>query len=270
MRDVRVAAVTTPASTVQIGPNWERMVEWTRRAKTQGATIVCFPELNLSGYGLKPPARPLAQSIPGNICGELVRLAADQRITVLAGLAEENSGARFFVSHLVAAPSGFAGVYRKLHLAPPEQELYRAGSTIPLFDSPAARFGIQLCYDAHFPELSTHMALGGADIIFMPHASPRGTPRQKYTSWMRHLAARAFDNGVFIVACNPCGENEAGLSFPGLTVAIDPSGQVLDRDLSGCEGMLVVDLKATALERVRRHRMRYFLPHRRPELYSTA
>ncbi len=72
--------------------------------------------------------------------------------------------------------------------------------------------GIQLCYDAHFPELSTRMAVNGADIIFMPHASPRGTPSQKLTSWLRHLTARAFDNGVFIVACNQNGDNQKGCS----------------------------------------------------------
>ena len=264
MKDVRVAAVTTPASTTRMGPNWERMLQWTRRAKTQGAAIVCFPELNLSGYGRTPPKK----SSHSDIRGDLARLAAEQRITVLVGVAEADSGGRYFVSHLVLTPDGFAGVYRKLHLAPPERQIYRAGSTIPVFDNPAARFGIQLCYDTHFPELSTHMALAGVDIIFMPHASPRGTPRQKYASWMRHLTARAFDNGVFIVACNPCGQNEAGLCFPGLAVAIDPSGRVLDRDVSGCEGMLVVDLKAEALAHVRRHRMRYFLPDRRPELYN--
>ena len=55
--------------------------------------------------------------------------------------------------------------------------------TVPLFDVHGITLGIQLCYDAHFPELSTRMALDGADVIFMPHASPRGTPSKKLDSW---------------------------------------------------------------------------------------
>ena len=84
---------------------------------------------------------------------------------------------------------------------------------------------------------------------------------------MRHLPARAYDNSLFIIACNQTGKNKKGLSFPGIAVIIGPSGKVIAKDLSGKEGMLVVDLMAKDLDRVRSHRMRYFLPNRRPELY---
>ena len=85
---------------------------------------------------------------------------------------------------------------------------------------------------------------------------------------MRHLTARAFDNSVFIVACNQVGENQKGLDFPGLAVIVGPSGKILAKDTTGREGMLVADLKSDDLAAVRDHRMRYFLPNRRPELYE--
>ena len=85
---------------------------------------------------------------------------------------------------------------------------------------------------------------------------------------MRHLPARAFDNSLFIVACNQTGENEKGLGFPGIAVIIGPSGKVIHKDLSGKEGVLLATLKAEDLIRVRSHRMRYFIPNRRPELYD--
>jgi N-carbamoylputrescine amidase len=90
----------------------------------------------------------------------------------------------------------------------------------------------------------------GADVIFMPHASPRGTPTQKFNSWMRHLPARAFDNSLYVVACNQ-----------------NPSGRIVKKNTGGKEHMIVADLKAEELEKVRGHRMRYFLPNRRPDLY---
>jgi N-carbamoylputrescine amidase len=173
-----------------------------------------------------------------------------------------------FAAHLVAMPDGTVGVYRKLHIAPPEQPLYAAGDRIPLFDACGIRFGIQLCYDAHFPELSTRMALEGADVIFMPHASPRGNSQEKLTSWMRHLTARAFDNGLFVVACNQTGDNGHGLQFPGLALALDPIGNIMNEYAGPTETILIVDLMAAELEAVRSHRMRYFLPNRRPEIYK--
>jgi N-carbamoylputrescine amidase len=114
------------------------------------------------------------------------------------------------------------------------------------------------------------MAVNGADLIFIPHASPRGTPEEKFTSWMRHLTARAFDNSLFIVACNQTGENGKGLHFPGIAVIIGPLGDVIEKKLSHRESLVVADLKSEDLDRVRGHRMRYFLPNRRTDLYDLA
>ncbi|MCK5484748.1 MAG: nitrilase, partial [Desulfobacterales bacterium] len=90
---------------------------------------------------------------------------------------------------------------------------------------------------------------------------------QKFNSWMRHLPARAFDNGLYVVACNQTGDNQNGLNFPGLSVIFNPSGQIIKKDTSGKEKIIIADLKAEGLAKVRDHRMRYFLPNRRPGLY---
>lgn len=83
---------------------------------------------------------------------------------------------------------------------------------------------------------------------------------------MRHLPARAYDNSLFIVACNQTGDNGKGLVFPGLAIVIDPSGEVIDCNVSGKEGVMVTDLLSDRLKHVRNHRMRYFLPNRRSDL----
>jgi N-carbamoylputrescine amidase len=161
--------------------------------------------------------------------------------------------------------------YRKLHLAAPEKAFYTPGDQVPVFHAPGCAFGIQLCYDSHFPEISSIMAARGAEILFMPHASPRGRASQKNRSWLRHLPARAFDNGVFVVACNQWGENAQGLVFSGNALVLGPTGKVIQKnDSGGCEHMLVVDLKADDLIAVRQHPMRYFFPNRRPDLYAAC
>jgi N-carbamoylputrescine amidase len=84
---------------------------------------------------------------------------------------------------------------------------------------------------------------------------------------MRHLPARAFDNSLYVVACNQTGDNQAGLNFPGLSVILDPSGRIIKKNTGGKEHMIIADLKTEELEKVRGHRMRYFLPNRRSDLY---
>ncbi len=67
--------------------------------------------------------------------------------------------------------------------------------------------GLELCYESHFPEISTVLCLKGAEILFMPHASPRGDPDGKMKSWLRHLPSRAFDNGSFCSGLQSGGED---------------------------------------------------------------
>ncbi len=269
MKDVRIAMITCRCPAGDIRHNLDVTAEWTRQAVAAGAAVVCFPELNLCGYGLAPDHYQAAAGRFGDIVKVLSGLAGDLNIMVLAGTVKKDSGGNALrACHLVVHPDGRVDIYNKLHIAPPEMPLFVGGETVPLFDGPGFRFGVQLCYDAHFPELSTRMALDGVDLIFFPHASPRGQSAQdKFDSWMRHLTARAFDNGLFVAACNQSGDNGDGLAFPGVALAIGPDGREINRLLTD-DGMLVVDLSAVDLAAVRDHRMRYFLPNRRPELYG--
>jgi len=270
MQDIRLATATVPCPVGAIETNLACMRRWVKAARREGAAMICFPEMNITGYTTRPNLRTAARPLAGMIHDALVDMAQAADIVILAGMAEIDAAGRLYATHLMATPGGRVESYRKLHLAPPEQPLLTPGGQMPLFRAAGITFGIQLCYDAHFPELSTQMALAGADVIFIPHASPRVTPGEKLASWMRHLPARAYDNSVFIVAVNPCGKNGLGLTFAGLAVAIGPSGKVVDRYLDGREGMMVVDLAAADLSTVRGHRMRYFLPNRRPEVYRAG
>ena len=268
MKNIRVAVAVTRSPVGKSDDNLEGMRKWIQAAKKKKADLICFPEMNITGYYHRDPIRDSAQPIPGPISNRLAAYAAEEGIVILAGMAEKAADGRVFACHLVVQPNGELGIYRKLHIAPVEKPVFSPGSDIPLFHAAGAKFGVQLCYDAHFPELSTQMAIKGAEILFIPHASPRGSADDKYLSWMRHLPARAYDNGLFVVACNQTGDNGQGVNFPGVAVVIDPSGRVLLKSTSDREELLLADLTSQAFETVRNHPMRFFLPNRRPELYS--
>lgn len=267
MKDFRIAAVTCQAPLGRVDENLERTIRWTRRACAENADLVCFPELNITGYCNSPQLADIALAVPGPVTDKLIRLSIDENIIILAGMAEKNHQGPPFASHVVITPDGGMGVYRKLHLAVPEKATFTAGDRIPVFPTGPACLGIQLCFDAHFPELSGIMRSNGAEVLIFPHASPNGTAEEKNSSWQRHLTARAFDNSVYVVACNQIGENCSGLQFPGNAMAIDPSGRIIAQNIRNQASMLKVDLKAGEIDAVRNHPMRHFFPHRRPELY---
>lgn len=268
MKNIRIAVVISSARVGDTSQNLDRMKDWVKNAAENKASIVCFPEMTITGYHVQKDIVSAAEPIPGTSADYLVRLACTHRITILAGMAEIDSSGHLYATHLVVDPSGIKGLYRKIHLGPSEKNLFTAGNAVPVFQKDGVSFGIQLCYDAHFPELSTAMALKGVDVIFIPHASPRTTPDEKLKSWMRHLPARAFDNGLFVIACNQCGKNGKGLSFPGVGVVIGPAGDIIISYKGNDEHMLIADLSARDLQKVRSHKMRYFLPNRRPEIYE--
>jgi predicted amidohydrolase len=268
VKDLRIAVVVCNARVGEIRRNLDKIITFVKKAREAAADIICFPELNITGYSNHEDLPGIAEPIPGPVSESLSHLAASNDLLILAGMAEKGNDGRIYATHIIAMPDGELGTYRKSHIAPPEKEIYSPGNTIPTFTFKESTFGIQLCYDTHFPELSTKMAIKGAEILFLPHASPRGLAIDKHRSWMRHLTARAFDNSVFVVACNQTGYNGKGLTFPGNAVVLDPAGNIIGKSLSSRETMLIVDLKAETLDTVRNNRMHFFLPNRRPELYA--
>lgn len=265
---MKVAAVCMKSPPGRIEKNLERIQSFVFEAAHKGAEMVCFPELCVTGYVLKHPEKVYITVGPGNIKDRLTHIARKAGVVLIAGLVEVSAGAKPFIGQVIIGPEGLIGLYRKTHLSPAERDVYQAGQKIETFSYGDTTFGVQLCYEAHFPEISTLTAVMGADILFMPHASPRGTPKEKLESWLRHLTARAFDNGVFLVACNQVARAAEGFSFPGVALVLGPDGRILARYKGEKEKILFAELKADVLEDIRQHRMKYFLPYRRPDLYG--
>lgn len=265
---LRIALIVCSSVVGDTFGNLSKIENWTAAAKQKSADLVCFPELSATGYHIGKEIHAAAETIPGPSSVRISEIADKHGIRILAGIAEK-SGNRNYAAHLMAEPgSGISGIYRKLHIGPPEKNAFSPAAQIPpLFEVSGWRIGLQLCYDAHFPELSTSMALAGADIILMPHASPGKSPDEKLASWMRHLPARAFDNGLYVAAVNAAGQNGCGLSFPGVALVLSPEGKINEQYTGKQETMTVTDLSRKTLKSVRNHPMKYFLPNRRPEVY---
>jgi len=262
MTTIKAALVVQNSPVKTFKENLAATLDTVNKAHSLKADIIVFPEMNLTGYAAADTS--LAQPLDPQWVGGLFEAASRLDLTILTGLAEQSDNGKIYATHLVIGPDSPPAYYRKIHLSPFETSCYTPGNTVRVFTHKGIRFGIGLCYDAHFPELTTAMCLKQADIIFFPHASPRGSSQDKYTSWMRHLPARAFDNGIFVAAVNQMGDNGTGLNFPGLALALGPDGRMISKEMN--EGIHMVEMDMAALDKVRSHKMRYFLPNRRPNL----
>ncbi len=69
-------------------------------------------------------------------------------------------------------------------------------------DTPAARIGVNICYDIEFPEASRHLADQGAEIIFVPFCTDN---RQGYLRVRTCAQARAIENQVYVAIAGNVG-----------------------------------------------------------------
>jgi predicted amidohydrolase len=271
MEQTRIALVQMESIVGETHLNLEKMKGFIQEAAAGKADLICFPELSVHGYSRDSAHLP-AEPAHGESSRLLSRLAREAGLVVLAGLAEKSAGARPYITQLVLYPDGRVQKYRKTHLGGSEQPYYTAGDELPLFQGGKVNFAVEICWDLHFPEVTAILSLKGCELVFAPHASPTIVGDRRKI-WLKYLAARAYDNTVFLAACNLTGSNGAGHTFCGGAMVLDPKGNIVAEDFSGGDKLLVADLDPGVINTIRNKHSRsmrhiYYLGARRPELYG--
>jgi len=228
-------------------------------AAGRGAAVIAFPE-NVADLRAEGSAGPAAEPLHGSTASRFAMMAARHRAWVLAGtIALRNvRGRKRQNASILFAPDGtVAAVYRKMHLfdvAIPGRAEFResrdvaAGDTPVVAATPLATFGLSICYDLRFPELYRHLAIAGAEVLFVPSAFTSYTGRSHWTALLR---ARAIENLAYVVAPAQWGRHHAGRSSYGHTCVIDPWGRVVAERARGT-GVVLARIDLARVARLRR------------------
>ncbi len=295
MKDLNIAVAQFQPSDGDKGYNLGVMDKLVRQAKDQGAQVISFHEMCITGYThcqdlsrahLMDLAEDLTQS-PS--CQHLQKMAAEHDMVILAGLVERCEG-KLYNTYICVDASGLVATYRKLH--PFISDYLTPGDKYVTFEIHGWKCGILICYDNNVIENVRATALLGADIIFAPHVTgctPSPMPGRGYVddglwqqrrenpealrrefdgpkgrAWiMRWLPARAYDNGVYYIFTNPIGYDGAHLKN-GNSLILDPYGEVLNEVRSFDDAVVTATITADKLTLAGGHRYR---KARRPELY---
>jgi len=233
----------------------------------RGTDIVCFPEACLTGYETNNPEQ-FCIELKNPLMSEISNLSKECDMNIIFGFMER-WGPRIFMTQAISDRDGKMHIYRKTHLGRKERKKFVPGIEIPVFKLPEAAIGIQLCWESHFPDISTKMRKMGAEMILFPYASPRPAGDRREI-WMKHLPARAYDNGVFIGAVNAVGDNGTGLVFGGGIMIFDPKGNVIAEHFSNEDSVITIRLSSALRSRLGpdddMKNTDYFM-YRRDELY---
>ena len=255
---LRVALAQINATVGDIAGNAAKIAGHTAAARDEGAALVVFPELSLSGY---PPEDLLLKTAFLEEAGAALEdLAAQTRgIVALVGFPE--SAEDVYNSAAVLADGEVAAVYRKMYLPNygvfDEQRYFQSGAEAAIFELNGIPIGLSICEDIWEPgPPAMSEALAGAQLIVNLSASPyrAGYGRGRE----RMLVQRALDNLASIVFVNTVGGQDE-LVFDGHSLAVDQDGRVLARCPQFEESLTLctIDPREVAAARLRdtRHRV---------------
>ncbi|XP_067942687.1 nitrilase and fragile histidine triad fusion protein NitFhit-like isoform X2 [Watersipora subatra] len=270
-------AVCQMCSTEDKEANLQQGRELIEKCKRQEAEVVFLPEGFDCIETSKEAGIVAGESVEGPTISAYCSIAKANNLWLsLGGFKEKSAGGnKVFNTHILVDPQGIVvGKYSKLHLfdvdIPEKIRLCESDFTLPgrmiakPVPTPAGNIGLSICYDLRFPELSTILRNGGADILTYPSAFTVATGK---AHWEVLLRAKAIENQCYVVAAAQVGQHNPKRASHGHSMIIDPWGKILC-DIEDGVGVATAEIDLDLIEKVRTSMP--VLSHKRPDLYTVS
>jgi len=223
----------------------------------EGANLVVFPELALTGYFLKDLVPEVAIGLDAPQIERLKQLS--RRISIAIGLVEVTADYRFFNTALYLEEGEILHLHRKVYLPTyglfDEQRYLARGERFRAFDTRFGRVGMLICEDMWHLSAPYILAMDGATTLICLSSSPgRGVSGAEglgsAAAWQRLTSTTAMFLNCRVFYCNRVGY-EDGINFWGGSEAIAPSGEVTARGSLLEEDFVLAKVDEGALRRER-------------------
>jgi len=233
--EVRVALAQVAPHLGEVVANLEMVAERVRAAAAEGADLVVFPELALTGYLLSDLVPEVAMPATDPRLAALSREAPGALVAI--GFVEETAEHRYANSAALLRDGELVGLHRKVYLPTygmfDEGRFTRPGDRIRTTQvgEPLGRVGLSICEDFWHPSLPLLQAQDGAALLVNLAAGPARAPGSAaglaaIAGWHKMQETYALLGTVAVAFCNRVG-NEEGLTFWGGSRLIGPGGGVL-------------------------------------------
>ena len=244
---VRVAGCQTREILGDVPEALRVVHDFAGRAEVAGVDLLLFPECFLQGYLVTAEhVHTHAFDVDSPEFAAVLAGLAGIRPTLVLGMIERRHD-RYHNTALVVTGGRVTGRYRKTFLTAGES-VFTPGDAYPVFDRDGVRFGINICYDAQFPQAAAAVAAGGASVLLLPAGNMM--PRDKAFAWRdRHneiRGRRVRETGLWLVSADVTGERGDRIGL-GPTCVIDPAGRVHSQVPSGATGLAVADIDPAGL-----------------------
>jgi NAD+ synthase (glutamine-hydrolysing) len=241
---VKIALAQLNTRVGAIDRNTEILIAAAGRARDeQGADLIVFPELTLSGY--PPEDLLLHKGLRRRVEEAVARVLDEVRgIAVCFGL-PEYVGDSIFNSAAVAVDGRIVATHRKWILPNyavfDELRYFQPGTQPTVFELGGMRIGLIVCEDAWYPAPAAAAAGAGAEVLLVINGSPFHT-RQR-TARRETTRARVLETGLPLIYLNMVGGQDE-LVFDGGSFALDRAGKVSFQAPQFEEGVFVLELES--------------------------
>lgn len=248
---LRVALAQVSTLIGSIEANKEKHIKYIERARREGADLVVFPELSLTGYLLKDVAYEVAGP-----CREALDEIKEACIDIYAviGVVEEVRRGIIRNAAAILGDGEIKCIVPKFYLPTyglfEEARYFMPGDPskdLKIVEGWFGDFGALICEDLWHPEPAEALVRLGAEVVVCIASSPlrglntpvEGRPWIDY-AWSSLISATAIMNSVHVVFVNRAGPEDEEFFWGGSRV-VGPSGvellrcKVMEEDFRVCD-----------------------------------
>ena len=204
-------------------------------ASDQGADLIVFPELSITGYELVT-ADSLSFSQNDSRLDHLKELAVEKKIIIIVG-APLKINSNLFIGGFTFRPDDSVSLYTKQFLYPGEEEYYSSSFDYnPIFELDQEKVSMAICADImnrQHPENAKKVGstLYVSSIFFSPEGIAGGH---------RLLSKYAKKHAMNVLMANYCGES-CGRPAGGRSAFWDKDGELVAELEGSNPGLLIVE-----------------------------
>ena len=208
--------------------------------------IIVLPEMFSTGFTMHPG---VAETMEGETLEWLTQESKRKQCIITGSVLILDAG-KYFNRLFWMKPDGNFHTNDKRHLfrLSGEEKIFAAGNKKLIVELKGWKICPMVCYDLRFPVWSRRTPQADYDVLIYA----ANWPQKRINAWNKLLPARAIENQSYVVGVNRWGKDGHNADHPGFSVALDYTGQKLNRNESG-EFIETVSLSYQALQQFREH-----------------
>ncbi|AXT27211.1 NAD+ synthase [Ruegeria sp. AD91A] len=209
--------------------NAAKVVAAWEQGKAEGADLVAFPEMFITGYNtqdlvLKPVFHRAAMDAVESLAEKCAKGPA-----IALGCPWVDDG-KLYNAYLILKGGRITSKVLKHHLPNEtvfdEVRLYDAGPLGGPYSVGNFRIGSPICEDGWHPDVAETLEEAGAEFLLIPNGSPYF--RNKYDVRLNHMVARVVETGLPLIYLNMVGGQDDQV-FDGASFGLNPGGELAFR-----------------------------------------